>query len=65
MAAENPLNRRYSLVVIAGLSAAGTIGLIPQFEEEGLSYAEVVVVPNKMAPIDMTVPPKGFVREVK
>jgi hypothetical protein len=45
-AGENPLNPRYSIVVIAGLSSLGTYQVAPQFEEETLSYAPVVVLPR-------------------
>jgi hypothetical protein len=45
-AGENPLNPRYSVVVIAGLSSLATFQVAPQFEEETLSYAPVVILPR-------------------
>jgi hypothetical protein len=43
-AAENPLNHRFSLVAIAGLSALATYQMTPLFEDDLLSYAGVVVL---------------------
>lgn len=45
-AGDNPVNPRYSIVVIAGLSSLGTFQVSPQFEEDGLSYAQVVILPH-------------------
>jgi hypothetical protein len=61
-AAENPLNRRYSLVVIAGLSSAATLRVVPEFEEESLSYGEVVVLPHNQEERAMVVPPPQLIQ---
>jgi hypothetical protein len=45
-AGDNPVNPRYSIVVIAGLSSLGTYQIIPQFEEDVFTYAPVVVLPH-------------------
>jgi hypothetical protein len=45
-AGENPLNSRYSLVVIAGLDAASTLRTAPALVGDGAREGEVVVVPN-------------------
>jgi hypothetical protein len=45
VAAENPLNRRYSVVVAAGLSAAATLRTAPQLAR-GSASGEVVVYPS-------------------
>jgi hypothetical protein len=64
LAAENPLNPRYSIVVIAGLSGAGTMRLVPKFEDDELSYVQVIVLPYQQQEVDLLVPPKEFVREL-
>ena len=46
VAGENPLNPRYASVVIASLSSLGMYRIVPQFEEEMLSYAPLVVLPH-------------------
>jgi hypothetical protein len=55
-AAENPLNRRYSAVVIAGLSAASTLQAAPAMLRRGQPGAEVVVLPNGARPRALVVP---------
>ena len=55
-AGENLLNPRYSIVVIAGLSSAGTYQMMANFEEDVLSYAPVVVLPHA-GEEDAMVPP--------
>jgi hypothetical protein len=45
-AAGNPLNPRYSMVIVAGLSSLGTLQIAPQFEEDVFSYASVVILPH-------------------
>jgi hypothetical protein len=61
-AAEDPLNRRYSLVVIAGLSSAATLRVAPEFEEGSLSYGEVVVLPYNQEERALVVPPRELIR---
>jgi len=56
-AAENPLNTRYSLVVVAGLSAASTRNTAPHLARGGMS-AEVVVYPSGAAIRGLVVPAK-------
>ena len=45
-AAENPLQRRFSVVVIAGLDAASTLRAAPLLMEHVRQAAEVVVLPS-------------------
>ena len=45
VAAENPLNRRYSLVVLAGLNGSSTLHTATQFMQQD-HQGEVVVYPN-------------------
>ncbi len=45
-AAENPLQRRFSLVVIAGLDAASTLRAAPLLMDHARQAAEVVVLPS-------------------
>ena len=42
-ATENPSNRRYSAVLVAGLSADATVALAPRLRERGLPAGEVVL----------------------
>jgi hypothetical protein len=56
-AAEHPLNARYSVVVVAGMSAAATLRAAPQLARGG-SDAEVVVYPSGAAPRGLVVPAK-------
>ncbi len=44
-AGDNPLNARYSVVLIAGLSSLGTYQLVGKFSDDLLSYAPVVIAP--------------------
>ncbi len=46
-AAENPNNRRFSLVVIAGLDASGTLRAAPYLMEKVHQDAEVVILPYR------------------
>jgi hypothetical protein len=49
-AAVNPLNRRYSLVVIAGLEAASTAAAAVKFRDRGLPAGEVVILRSGLPP---------------
>jgi hypothetical protein len=64
-AAENPHNKRYSVVVIAGLGAASTLRAAPMLGWHSLPAGEVVVLAHGKRPHGLVVPPKEFVREVK
>jgi hypothetical protein len=57
-AAENPLDKRYSVVVVAGMSAASTLRAAPQLARGGMS-AEVIVYPAGAAARGLVVPSKG------
>jgi hypothetical protein len=60
-AGENPLNRRYSIVVVAGLSAEATRSAGRQV----LGHrTEVVVLPNKSEAVEVVIPGKDCVREL-
>ena len=55
-AAENPLNRRYSVVVIAGLGAASTLEAAPKLANYIHRPAEVLVLPHGEAAELMVLP---------
>src|SRR5262249_7518184 len=59
-AAENPLNRRYSLVVIAGMDAASTLRAAPALANRA-ARAEVVVLPHGGSPKALVVPAKELI----
>ncbi|HVS36347.1 MAG TPA: C45 family autoproteolytic acyltransferase/hydrolase [Gemmataceae bacterium] len=61
-AAENPLNRRFSLVVIAGLNAASTLRTAPKLLD--LTAAEVVVLPHGKPARALTVPAKDLIADL-
>jgi hypothetical protein len=56
-AAENPLDKRYSVVVVAGMSAASTLRTASQLAHGGMT-AEVIVYPSGATPKGMVVPVK-------
>jgi hypothetical protein len=70
VAAENPLNPRYSLVVIAGLGALATMRTVPLFQGEFLTEyaeveledAEVFILPHNLKPRALVMPPKELIR---
>jgi hypothetical protein len=64
-AAANPLDKRYALVVIAGLSAAATLRVVPDFEEGSMSYAEVVIQAHNVGEHALVVPPKEFIHDLR
>jgi hypothetical protein len=64
-AAENPLNRRYSLVVFAGLGAASTQRTIPLIASRLTQPAEVVILPHGAAARSLVLPAKELIGEVK
>jgi hypothetical protein len=63
MAAENPLNRRFSLVVGAGLSALATQRAVTHFGAESLNDAEVVVLQHNDDERPLVLPPKALIRD--
>jgi hypothetical protein len=65
MAADNPFNRRYSVVAIAGLSSLSTLRVVSQFEEDSLSYAQVVVLPHDRDEHDLVAPLPELMREIE
>jgi hypothetical protein len=64
-ATENPANKRYSLVVLAGLSAAATQGIVPAFIGRTTRPAEVMILPHGAGARSLVVPAKDLVCEVK
>src|SRR5262249_44993208 len=62
-AAENPVNNRYSVVVIAGLSATATERAVPKLFEKG--SAEVLVLPKGREAKAMVMPAPELVFEIK
>jgi hypothetical protein len=63
-AAANPANKRFSVVVIAGLSAASTLRAAPLLGERSQRHAEVVVLPHGAARRALVVPAKELVRDI-
>ena len=64
VAAANPLNRRFSLVLCAGLGTRATVDLVRKLEEESLSYAPVVLLPAGQKEHNLVLCPAAFIREV-
>jgi Phospholipase B/S-layer like family, C-terminal region len=64
-AAENPLNHRYSVVVIAGLGAASTLRIAPMLVDSSRQSAEVVVFPHGKRVRSLATPAKDLIREVE
>jgi hypothetical protein len=62
-AAENPCNKRFSVVVIAGLGPASTLRAAPALGRHSLPAGEVVVLAHGKRPHALVVPPKELVRE--
>jgi hypothetical protein len=60
VAVENPLNRRFSIVVIAGLSAEATWHAPRRFVHQGRP-AEVLVLPNQAGAKAVVLPPPELV----
>jgi hypothetical protein len=56
MAIDNPLNRRYSVVTIAGLSSLSTLQVMSKFEDNSLSYAQVAILPHEQTEVDLVSP---------
>jgi hypothetical protein len=62
-ATENPANNRFSVVVIAGLSATATERALPRLFEKG--SAEVLVLPKGREPKPLVMPAPELVYEIK
>ncbi|HEV3260830.1 MAG TPA: C45 family autoproteolytic acyltransferase/hydrolase [Gemmataceae bacterium] len=62
-AADNPLNRRYSLVVLAGLSAESTLRAAPVLMARGEKPAEVFVLPHAARAHGLVLPARALVHE--
>ena len=56
VASANPLNKRYSLVVLAGLEAASTVSAAQRLRERGLPAGEVVILRPGLRPRARVVP---------
>jgi hypothetical protein len=63
MAASNPLNRRYSLVVLAGLGAESTRQTASKLLQGGRRAAEVLVLPAGSRPRSLVLPAPDLVKE--
>jgi hypothetical protein len=64
-AAENPANKRFSLVVLAGLGAASTLRTAPLLAARRTQPAEVLIVPHGGSARSLVLPAKELVCEVK
>jgi len=64
-AAENPLNKSCSLVVVAGLSAESTFHAPERFVRRGQDAAAVLVLPHGGAAQALVVPAREQVRELQ
>jgi hypothetical protein len=63
-AGANPLNRRYSVVVLAGLSAESTFHTPEGLLNRGGNHPEVLVIPQQGDARSFVVPPRELVWEV-
>jgi hypothetical protein len=64
VAAESPLNKRFSIVVLAGLSAEATTKLPAVLNKKDQSAAEAFVAPNGGKPKALVLSAKDLIREV-
>jgi hypothetical protein len=64
VAADNPLNNRYGLVVLAGLSAESTWHAPAALLRDGKAGAEVLVVPHQGSARCLVLPAQDLVRPV-
>jgi hypothetical protein len=65
VAAENPWNKRYSVVVVAGLSAEATLRAAPRFVRTEKPAGEVLLLAHGKASRALVLPTRELVREVK
>jgi hypothetical protein len=61
-AAENPINRRFSVVVFAGMSAEATLNAPPTLLRRGQRPPEVLVLPYQQAAQAVVIPARDLVR---
>ncbi|HEV3117536.1 MAG TPA: M1 family aminopeptidase, partial [Gemmataceae bacterium] len=64
-AAANPGNKRFSLVVFAGLSAEATIDTVASWQGRGGSAAEVIVLPHAGRSKALVIPAKDLVKQLE
>jgi len=64
VAATNPLNRRFSLVLFAALGTRATVDFIRKLDEENISYSPLVLLPAGQTSHNMVLCPKEFCREI-
>ncbi len=57
-AGDNPLNPRYSIVIVAGLSSLATYQTVGKFADDVFSYAPIVVLPHARKQNDLVPPLK-------
>jgi hypothetical protein len=62
-AGTNPLNPRYSVLVVAGLSAAATLRSAPRVMQDNQLSGEVAVLAHGASPRAMVVPPRELVHD--
>jgi hypothetical protein len=62
VAAENPQNPRYSMVVVAGMSAESTLQAAPTVLHQ--TAAEVVILPNKSRARALVIPAKELTKDL-
>jgi hypothetical protein len=65
VAAENPLNRRYSTVLIAGLSGAATLRAAPRLAEKNQRHAEAMILPHRGKTERLVFHPKELTRDLR
>lgn len=65
VAAENPLNSKYSMVVIAGLSPESTLSAAPTLPHREMRAAEVEVLGHNDRPQKLVLPARDLTREFK
>ena len=64
VAAQNPLNHRFSLVVFAALGTRSTMDFVRKLEEENITYAPLVLLPSGQTSHNMVICPAEFAREI-
>jgi hypothetical protein len=65
VAADNPHNRRYSVVVLAGLSAEATLNIPSGLMNQGRLAPEVLILPNRGKPRALVIPAKELVKDLE
>lgn len=65
VAAENPKNKRFSMVVLAGLSAASTLRVAPVLAARKTKPAEVMILPHGAGPRLLVLPAEDLICDVK